>query len=468
MAGAEIRIPMRSSDTEVQDQMRKLQTQVEMLTGKLRENSRTGRQGARELSQGADEASQGFQRFGRVLEGIQKKFLAIFSIETVQRFVTEMLEEASRLSQAADQSAMGMQRMLAATGFGAHADPIISGIRAMRAPMTESERAQVFGAIAGAAPRLSHEEVMALARPVIERGGAVHAGDAGIATQFGQAAADIYATGGFTAREAVDAAAFMHGAEGEHRAAETSRQMASMLMGIDPTLDPREAQGMAFGVVQAAAAEGFRPQYARASLEAFVSARDRVRQQGEQTALGLGYDPGAAAQFGRARMREMDASEFQRIVFDGTDEERARFLGRGASVPFHHSLDAFEYARAGVMNPRGALARIPLTPEAEDAIRRKTGTVAGDIAQEQHRGVARQFVERRRETEDLIRRELPGLPSTVSGAAAFVHEYWAMFNPISFWSRTLPDTFRAPVDVNIRVDNQNFLQDTTDELSTPN
>lgn len=481
MSGAEIRIPMRSSDTEVQDQMRKLRTQVEMLTGKLRESGQVSRQASRTAKEGFQEMGAAGQQLTRQLDAIKNAFLGMFSIEVIRRFVNDIIQESKRLSQAADQSAMGMQRMLSATGFGADATSIVPQIRGMQTPMTESERAQVFGAIAGAAPMLSHQEVMALARPVIERGGAVHAGDAGVATQFGQAAADIFAGGGFTVREAVDAAAFMHGRQGEQGAAETARQMAGMLRDIDPGLDPRAAQGMAFGFVQASLDAGFNARDARSALDAYVSARTRVGDQGEQEALAMGMDPESAARFGRARMQQMDASEFERIMFEGTDEERIRFLGRGGRVPFRRA--AFEDARAGVMDPSGTLARMVVTPEAAAAMRRGEAGAAADIAQEQHRGFWRGYAELYGETRDRMREESPGVPSwlrnlsafggalTVQGEAERARRFGNLTGGVPVSRR--PDDYipgfgsASGIDVNIRIDNQGFFND-QDELSTPN
>lgn len=378
----EIRIPLRSSDREVIQQLEQLEQKLKTMEGKFRDLAQTSRRASKETSEGVQETSGAFQGLENQLENIGKKMLAVFSVEAIRRFVTGIIEEQRRLQEAAGERSLDFQSMLFSTGFTANAGELRQffgaaadgGVRSALAP---GERHSVFGQIAGAAPGLSAQDVMGIARPILES--QAMGADAGIAGQVGAIAGRIMQTGDVTTAESVNIAAAIASSQGGLDAGRQTQQMAAMMRDLDPAMGGQESLARSFGLVTAGQAVGTEPTMVVSGLQAF----QRARTSAEASMQAQLEAEGHSSEQARAMARDFGAAqfspdEFQRRLFEGTPEERA-VLGRAATLPFQASQ--FDRGYRAVISP-GPIGDIPVDARAARAAEVREDVVGTQITRE--------------------------------------------------------------------------------------
>lgn len=297
----EVRITMRGSDTEVQDQMAALQAKVVDLTGKMKENARVSRQASKESAEGMKEFKGTLLDVNDTITKIGQGMLALFSVSTIKEYVSALIEEEKRLRDRVRNQSLTLDQSIFLTGDGANAQRVFETVQGAKSSIALEERAGVFQAIRDAAPGLNLETALSITQGTLEGPGQISS-SADLSGKIGADAARLAFIGQLDAETALNVATRANQAQGGRDVVPLVTDAVQKAVGLSPQEDRRELTDLLLGVAVTGGQQGVMTRQLRSVLDQAGSDYDSRLNQAAATFRREGFGEAEALEAARAQV----------------------------------------------------------------------------------------------------------------------------------------------------------------------
>lgn len=367
----QIRIAMRASDNEVQQVLEKSNKELEEMRAKMRAIKQESREAAKEAKDGFGGVDQAIGGLTDSLKAMGTALLGYFSVDSIKKFVDEIIKEQERLASAARQGGLNATTVLAQTGDLGNFAAIQQITRGTTSPLqNEADRLQVFKALRDAAPGLGSDQYQRLYELSLSQGARLYGGNAQATAGFAAGAAGISRIGGIDVAQAADVAAFVGAQQGGQEALPFGTQLAQMLQGMQPGLGGQDAMAQGLGLSLSLAQAGMTP---RAGISAFSAYSSYLRTEAERrkrTFVAQGMSESAAASAAHSSVYGQGvASGFVAALGETDPARKQQMLGEGA-------------VRLSAVSPEAYAANVAAVQGAGGYLRQQTGIIPQSVQEE--------------------------------------------------------------------------------------